>query len=460
MANIIERLMNKPRGRVGRGAIAALALCLLAFTARAEPVADVLYENATVIDGTGAPAQSGRDILVHGERIVAISAHGAGASAPDGLRRVDLSGRFVLPGLVDSHVHLATPPDRVRAEARLKRSLYGGVTAVRDMADDLRAVAELARSSRAQEIPAPDIYYAAVMAGPAFFLDPRVAQVSLGVTPGAAPWMQAIDEKTDLKMAVALARGTSATAIKIYADLAPERVAAITAEAHRQGLLVWAHSAVFPSRPAEVLAAGPDAVSHVCYLAYQLEPQRLAAYEDHTPVNEALMASEDNPVMGELFATMRRQGVILDATGDLFVQKGPAYAAAGHPLRCSGEATIRLTRQAFRSGVAISAGTDFEHEAGSPWPEVHDEIYFLVRNVGMTPLQAIHSATQVGAEAAGQGRDMGTLKPGKLANLVVLAGDPLADIGALQSIVLTVKRGREYPREAFSPPVAENAHVH
>ena len=64
----------------------------------------------------------------------------------------------------------------------------------------------------------------------------------------------------------------------------------MAAEAHRQHMLVWAHSAVFPTRPADVIAAGVDAVSHVCYLAYQAEPVMLASYEDHTPVNEKLLA--------------------------------------------------------------------------------------------------------------------------------------------------------------------------
>src|SRR5690606_7410632 len=188
-------------------------------------------------------------------------------------RRVDLSGRFVIPGLIDSHVHLATPPNRKRAEAILRRQLYGGVTAVRDMADDLRAVGDLARASLVGEIPAPDIYYAALMAGPPFFADPRVLSVSRGFAPGTAPWMQAVDPDTDLRTAVTPARGTSATAIKIYAALPAERVAAITAEAHRQKMMVWAHSAVFPARPAEVIAAGADVVSHVCYLGYEAQPQ-------------------------------------------------------------------------------------------------------------------------------------------------------------------------------------------
>ncbi|WP_000685437.1 amidohydrolase family protein, partial [Bacillus cereus] len=71
-----------------------------------------------------------------------------------GAKQVDLAGRYVIPGLIDSHVHMATPPNAVQAKAMLRRNLYGGVTAVRDMADDLRSVGELAREARMAEIPA------------------------------------------------------------------------------------------------------------------------------------------------------------------------------------------------------------------------------------------------------------------------------------------------------------------
>lgn len=442
---------------------AALALALLAFataarSAQPQPTAAdaaTLYAGATIIDGTGAAPRSNQDILVRGERIVAVGPHGSLDSARQtDVHTVDLRGRYVIPGLVDSHVHLATPPDAKRARAILRRNLFAGVTAVRDMADDLRSVGELARAARTGEMPSPDIYYAAVMAGPEFFVDPRVAAASYGVTPGSSPWMQAIGPDTDLREAVTLARGTSATAIKIYADLPPERVAAITREAHRQHLMVWAHSAVFPTRPADVISAGVDVVSHACYLAYQLEPVMLASYEDHTPFHDALLSTRgDDPVIAGLYRDMLAHGTILDATGSLFVRYDAERKAHPDrkPLRCAGPTTIRLVRQAWRAGVPISTGTDSDGGVASAWPSLYEEIFFLVRDVGMPPLQAIRSATLVGAQAAGQSQDMGSIAAGKLANFAVLASDPLEDIGNLRSIRMTLKRGRSYPRADYRP---------
>ncbi|WP_114239400.1 amidohydrolase family protein [Dyella sp. C9] len=414
-----------------------------------------LYTDATVIDGTGAKPRAHQDILVRGERIVAVGRHGSlAAAAGKDVHTVDLKGDYVIPGLIDSHVHMATPPNARRAQAILRRNLYGGVTAVRDMADDLRSVGELAREARAGEIPAPDIYYAAVMAGPSFFADPRVAAASFGVTPGKSPWMQSIDDDTDLREAVTLARGTSATALKVYADLPPNLVKAITAEAHRQHILVWAHSAVFPTRPLDVIDAGVDVVSHACYLAYQLEPVMLQSYEDHTPFHDELLAPKgDDPVMAGLYRDMLKHGTILDATGSLFVRYDAERKTHPDrkPLRCTGPTTIRLVRQAWKAGVPISTGTDNDSGVDDPWPTVYQEINFLNHDVGMPPLQVIRSATLVGAEAAGQAKDMGSIEAGKLANFAVLSADPLKDLGNLRSIRMTVKRGHVYPRADYRP---------
>ena len=132
---------------------------------------------------------------------------------------------------------------------------------------------ELKREGSFDEIESPNIYYVALMAGPSFFSDPRSHDAALGFEPGSAPWMRAITANSDLRQIIAEARGTGATAVKIYADLLPATVSAITAEAHRQGLLVWAHAAVFPAGPMDVIKSGVDVVSHADFLAYQLGAQ-------------------------------------------------------------------------------------------------------------------------------------------------------------------------------------------
>ncbi|MFC1418070.1 amidohydrolase family protein [Streptacidiphilus cavernicola] len=410
-----------------------------------------VYRGATLLDGTGGPARPATTIVVAGQTIRTV---GPDAEVPDvpGAEVFELGGRFVVPGLIDSHQHLATPPNRALAESVLRRHVYSGVTAIRDMADDLRQVGDLARATRVGEIPGPDIHYAALMAGPDFFDDPRTWQVSQGEIPGTVPWMQAVTEQTDLSLAVALARGTHATAIKVYADLPGSLVAAIAAEARRQGIQVWAHGAVFPAGPGEVVAAGVDAVSHVTLLVHEAAEQPLTSYKDKPPIDYARFAEGgDDARLGALFQSMLEHGTVLDATACMWVwMEEQAEDDAGRArARLQDGLSARLTAQAYRAGVPISTGTDYETEPEHPYPALFDELTYLVRRCGIPAEQVIRSATLVGAMSMGAEAAMGTVESGKLANFAVLARDPLADIDNLRSIECTVKRGRRFERADY-----------
>jgi imidazolonepropionase-like amidohydrolase len=448
------------------GIRALLAVLIMAFAAPV--VADppfapahqgerVVYRGATIIDGTGGPVQPDMAVITNGERIEAVLPAARLTPALIGTARiVELSGRYLLPGLIDSHQHMATPPNRRRAEAWLRRDLYSGITATRIMADDLRSIAELDRAARAGEIPGPDLFYAALVAGPGFFSDPRTAAVSFGYRPGAAPWAQAIDARTDIPLAIARARGTGAAALKIYADLPPELVRQLAAEAHRQGLLVWAHFMVFPATPAEVLAANVDTVSHTCYGAYQAMARRPATYGGRFPVDASLFAAGDNPAMAALFRTMRQRGILLDATLRVY-REGDRRATAAHPANCTLDLAARLTDQARRAGVLISAGTDGDTAADAPYPALFEEMELLVHQAGFTPLEAIRAATQIGAMTMDQGRNRGVIAVGHLADMVVLARDPVADIANMRSVLFTVKEGRRFDRADYRPITPEEA---
>ena len=428
--------------------LAVLVLVPVLASAQAAPEPMTVYKGATLIDGTGAPPKPGMSILVVGERIERVWKDGALAfKLPPQTKVVDVAGQYVLPGLTDSHKHLATPPARVWAEAELKRDLYSGITSIRDMADDMRNVSDLSRAARIGEVPGPDIYYAALMAGPSFFEDQRVHAASRGAKAGEVGWMQAITPQTDLTLAVAQARGLGASAIKIYANLPGETVAKITAEAHRQGVPIWAHAAVFPATPAQVLAAGVDGVSHVCMLAYQVSDPIPGQYHNRAAVEEGRFAAAVHPEMAKLYARMKADGVVLDATVRIYEMM---KARPTKPY-CSTELAAKLTREAQAAGVIVSAGTDGASAPEAAYPALHEELELLVDKAGFTPMQAIVAATRNGALSVRKDPDFGTIEAGKLANLVFVAKDPSADIRNLRTVVTTVKRGVAYRRADYDP---------
>jgi imidazolonepropionase-like amidohydrolase len=414
----------------------------------APPVGGVIvaYQDVTLIDGTGAAARA-TTVVVDGGTIREIAAD----ADLTGATLVDLAGRYMIPGLIDSHQHIATPPNRPVAEAALRRQVYGGVTAIRDMADDLRQIADLARATRIGEIPGPDIHFAALMAGPGFFDDPRTWQVSQGETPGHVPWMQAVSAETDLRIAVALARGTGAKAIKVYADLPAETVTAIVAEAQRQGIAVWAHAAVFPATPRQVVMAGVDAVSHASLLAQEAAEQPLTSYKTKAAIDVEAIVRDGHPKLDALYTLMRERGTVLDATASLYswLADEADDDDARTRARSSDELSARITADAYRAGVSISSGTDYESDPDDPYPSLHTEMAFLVQRCGIPAEEVLRCATQVGAASMGAQDVMGTVEAGKLANFVVLTGDPRADLAHLRDIELVVKRGHRFDRKAY-----------
>jgi imidazolonepropionase-like amidohydrolase len=425
----------------------AFSLLALALTLFVSPVGAA---GVTAFVGAAALAPAGdtfiRDavIIVDGTRIVA-AGPAASVALPPQAQLVRLDGRYIVPGLVNAHVHLATLPRPREAQAYLRRELYSGVTTVRDMAGDARLLGELRREAAFDEIAAPDIFYAALMAGPSFFADLRTHAASQGIEPGTAPWMRAVTRQTDLKLAVAEARGTGATAIKIYANLEAPLVRAITAEAHRQQLLVWAHAAVFPASPLEVAGSGVDVMSHASYLAYQPTGRVPPSYQDRSAIDTATWRVDASTE--ELFRVMKRNGTVLDATVDLaFRHPSPKWPAA---------LVTRVTREAQLRGVLICAGTDDDADWHDPDSALLSEISHLVRDVGMTPAEALRAATLTGARTVGAQASLGSIEPGKLASFVVLASNPLEDVAALRDIVEIVKRGKAYLRRDYQPVTPE-----
>ncbi|MGE0351971.1 MAG: amidohydrolase family protein [Gemmatimonadales bacterium] len=389
-----------------------------------------------VLDQRGATWLTNTTVLIRGETIEAVYPAGSRA-LPMGTRMVDVTGRFLIPGLIDTHVHLATVPDSEdappRAAARLRAALYGGVTSVRDMAGDARRLAGLARDAQVGSIESPYIYYSALFAGPAFFRDPRTLSSSRGAVAGQVPWMRAVTDTTNLPLAVAQAKGTGATAIKLYAALDSATVARITAEAHRQRLLVWSHAALRPATPAQVVAGGVDAVSHASLLATAMSPDEMKTMREDAEAGRPVRV--ESATLDRVLAAMAARGTVFDPTLYVYSDNPALQRAMG-----------LLARRARTAGVAVSTGTDSIISQFDGLPNVHQEMELLVTLAGFSPSAALIAATRNGARTLGLEDSVGTIAPGRRADLVVLRADPLADIRNSRQIDFVVKGGRIYRR--------------
>lgn len=427
------------------------ALCLAAAVTAAPAQ---LYTGLNLIDGTGTPLQRDQALLVEGGRISAIAPMGEHAQllGPE-VEQIDATGLYAMPGLIDTHVHLATSPEDEQPLFMLRRQLYGGITSVRDMAGDMRVLSGLARDTRLGRINGPDVYYAALMAGESFFQDPRPASSARGAVPGKAPWMQAVGAETDMPLAVARAAGTWATGIKIYANLPAREVARIAAEGHRQGLQVWAHSTVFPALPGDVVAAGVDTISHVCRLVFETTGVVPDAYHLEGEPDYARTDPAD-PRIVAVFRDMQQRGTILDATIGLYGRAQERFEAnpdnAGKPFAdCPLAFAGNLVKVAREQGVAIATGSDFANPPDAPWPALHDELAALESAAGMAPMELIQAATLTGAEVLGIEAETGSLEVGKRADFLLLEANPLEGMANLASLVLTVKHGLAYARAVY-----------
>lgn len=389
----------------------------------------LVIEGVTVVDVEADRLLQGRRVVVRDGRIASVEA--AGGTAPtDEAVRVNGSGLFLIPGLVDHHVHLGPGMDDA-----LERALRGGVTLVQSMAGDTRIDGAYQQRVLAGDLDGPEIAYAAVMAGPAFHEDPRFRGASLGWPAGGAPWMQAATAATDPVTAVARSSGSGAEVLKLYAMMEPSVVAGLTAEAHRQGMRVVAHGTVFPARPSALVAAGVDVLTHAPYLSW--EGADTISAEDSWRRREGPYSSvaPDGPEITAVLEAMARRGTALEPTLWVF-QRGSDVDST----------LVRwadgVTRRASELGVTILAGTDgLIGEGPDALPNLHAELAALV-TAGLTPAQALAAATVAPARVMGRGTTHGKVAPGFVADLVLVAADPLADVAATREIRYVVRRGR------------------
>lgn len=403
------------------------------------PPPSILVKAGRLIDGLSDTPQLGMGILVEGERIAAVGPLDQlePRAIARGARVIDLTTMTVLPGLIDTHTHLLlngdptatsydeqllyqSVPYRAILGARNARlALEQGFTTLRDVETEgaMYADVDIKRAIARGEVPGPRIFASTralaptgryPITSPNWALDlPKGVQVVDGVEPARLAVREQVGHGADWIKYYADSRYyfTPDSVIRSWPNFTDEEARAIADETKRLGRRVAAH-AIGSDGIAAALRAGVHSIEH------------------------------GDGMTDSLMDVMVRQGVYWVPTMTVGWYVAPPRGGIWPALV---EHQGRAFGRAVRKGVKIAFGTD---AGGFPWTEIPiaREFEYYVR-YGMTPLQAIRSATTVAAELLGQQRQLGAVGAGYYADLIAVAGDPLADVTELQRVRFVMKGG-------------------
>jgi imidazolonepropionase-like amidohydrolase len=416
-----------------------LVLCLKQVAGAQVALGHLALTGLTIIDANHQTLVPDQTVLITDQIISEVFPDGT-KSLPASCHILNLKGKYLLPGLIDTHVHMATDPSGVDNRAHtlsvLQNMLFSGITTVRDMAGDARTLAGLSRDALTGDIISPDIYYSALMAGPAFFSDPRTATSTKGAATGKMPYMLAVTDSTNMKLAVAEAKGCGATGIKLYANLSAELVNKIVAEANKQGMIVWGHAWLQEAKPSDLVKAGVGSISHAPLMVHEKIEKIPADWKNKSHTDQ--FWNESVPKLDTLFELMKQHHTIFDATLLTYKKWGETDTS----MRYDYEIGKRIAANAYKADVKICTGTDDDQEVF-----VQAEIKLLVTDAGFKPIDAIIAATLHGAEVLHIEKTCGSIAPQKIADLLVLDKNPLSNIENINSVYLVIKDGRLYKKQ-------------
>jgi len=394
----------------------------------------LLIRNAHIIDGTGAAASVASDILVSGGRIRRIAPAGMIASRA-GVREIEGAGRYLLPGLFNVHIH------RTPYLPFTSALLYNGVLAIRDVGMD----AEWMQSQRER-----------MEAGE--FLSPRTFMTGgLVVTESGVSFsnQRAVDPRDPKSVSAAVSAMSAAGADWIKPYFRDALLDARVIEAgHAQGLPVTSHYVFLSS-----LARGLNGKEHadLLYRGYTeiYRQDVLAALRAADIVVTPTLVSWSAMMAGRSPVVPLEDKFLDNPTLTVFYPPSVLKQAREDMRQPIPERTMELMKKYQRweiesvkklrdDGIRIATGTDI----GPPWNEmgVHLEMELLVK-AGLTPLEAIRAATLESARCLGAERDLGTVETGKLADFILVDGDPSQDIRRTREIQLIVLGGQPYTRQ-------------
>ena len=417
------------------------------------PKGDLVIRNARLFDPRDVSVTAGTSVLVRGDRVVRV--------APDGDMKpfadaeiVDAHGRFLMPGLWDNHQHFSD------VEGAL--DLANGVTSARDMANDTdNFLKRVARFDDGSEL-GPRVLKAGIIDGTGEFAGPTKMRVDT-----AEQAIRDVDWYAD----------HGYVQIKIYSSVKPELVPIIADRAHSRGLRVSGHVPAFMSAR-QFVEDGADEIQHINFIELNfLFPEVKETRNRDRFIKVAEHAREftpDKPEVREFIAFLKQHHTVLDPTMGAFeglfcgdptvVTPGledivPRFPPQIRRLMLSGAlevpksketayreafpAMLHLLKALYDAGITIIPGTD-----GLAGYMLHHELELYVR-AGIAPAEVLRMATLTPALVMGVNKDRGVIAAGKLADMVLIDGDPTQNIRDIDKITTVIKGGKLYDPTAI-----------
>jgi imidazolonepropionase-like amidohydrolase len=438
----------------------------------------LVLRGATLIDGSDRAPLPDATVAIKNGWIVAVGSRGT-VAIPKGARIVDLGGKYLLPGFVEMHGHVAIaawqidssggkkvlrfPYDDVAARELVRSQLAFGITTVRNPAGPTKESVALRDRVRMGELVGPRIITAGAP------LD----------RPSINTAMDPVTTEAEVRAAVARQAEAGVDFVKLYASLDSAQVAAAVDEAHKHGIAAVGH--LWRTSWTDAAEAGIDGITHIIVSNPKLlPPARRDEFIKSIRGGQFMFdwfkyADFDGPEITAMIAALVAHRITIDPTLVAFetsawsddstfypaesrryvpptlavaLARSPSLGWTAADFASAKEEFPRmqeLTQRLFKSGVVLTVGTD----AANPWV-FHRELELLA-GAGIPPADVIRMATRNAAISLRRTSEFGTVEPGKRADLVVLDADPLADIMNTRRISWVVQDGRIARPETYLP---------
>jgi imidazolonepropionase-like amidohydrolase len=449
-----------------------LIICLLLAgnaTAQVSSEYKVLIRNITLIDGTGDAPQAGVDLLLSGDKIVAV---GKAIKQPASALVIDGSGKYVMPGLIDTHVHFQFPVVfQINEEEKQSiRShtpsafLYNGVTTVLNVSSNAEWIWAIRKNQRAGYLVGPRVYALGHAFSPEGGWGSRHGGTLTDPASARNKVLEYIAADTDgLKIIIEDGLGEGSG---LYNEMSEDMLQAIVDVARQKNVPMFIHAIGLPeyhraakARPRAIIHGLEDELPEDDSLIDELVANKIAVVPTLSLFKSFLGADPhagkelDHPVLQASVPTFllkrMRRADFMKMERERFTKvarmKVYDWARKSNPVFCDN------LRKMHKAGVKIGVGTDAGGTVGfnyqgynTPW-----EVKNLVE-CGLSPMAALVAATRNGAEIIGVDDQLGTIEVGKQADLLILSSNPLDNIENIRQIEWIIQGGTVHPRSDFA----------